>query len=58
MSRMLVYYTHVHVHMHTRIHGNEDSTSGVQLDLPSLKDEVLCLLSQGLQDGEDLLGHH
>ena len=42
----------------TWVHGDEDTTGGLEVDLPALKGKPLCLVGEGLQDGEDLLCHH
>ena len=40
------------------VHGDEDATLLVEVNLAALKDKPLGQVSQGLQDGEDLLRHH
>lgn len=42
----------------TRVHGDEDTTGGAEFDLSALKHEPLGLVLEGLEDGQDLLGHY
>ena len=42
----------------TGIHGDENAAGGSQFDNVALEHKPLRLLAQGLEDGQDLLGHH
>ena len=43
---------------YTRVHSDEYATGGTEFDLVALKGKPLGLLTQSLEDGQDLLSHH
>ena len=44
--------------MSTRVHGDEYPTGGAEVDLSSLEDESLGVLTKSLQYRQNLLCHH